>query len=223
MKILILVGGSMIPPYDAFMSVQKETWAAIPCDGVETMFFYSADKTEQISEDTFSVKCDDGYYWAQWKMKQALDYVWDMDWDIIFRCHSSSYVDKGMLKQLCRVFPTQRLYTGQPIGGENLPLIDWGGKKVKQICVSGAGIFMSRDVADILRHELREESSIEEDVLYGRMLQWHGLRINDLNVRRVDIESMEDYTRNFHYRFRTGDREQDMQNMRLVHEKHIAL
>ncbi len=223
MKILILVGSSMIPPYDEFMKVQKETWASQPYKDTETLFYYAAEKTEWVSADTFTTECDNGFFWAHWRFKKALDFVWDREWDLIFRPHSSSYVDKKLLMNLCATFPKEKVYAGWKLGGyPELPLILWEGKIIKQECCSGAGFFISRDYAQILRDELPNKESLADDVLIGRTLQLHGISVtNDLKMRdisrRIDVVTLGDVQPRFHYRFNTGNRQYDMSNMRQVH------
>ncbi len=224
MKILVLVGSSTIPPYDEFMKVQKETWATVKNEHIETWFYYADEQSKRLDFQTFTTKCNPDFNYSHWRFKLALDFVWKWDWDIIFRCHSSSYVNVDMLYEAVKDLPTTGLYTGRLVGGEGLGLIEWRNAMVKQICVSGAGILLSRDVADILRNNLNEDEDLaEDDVLIGRLLQLHGIQRQELGIDRVDIESMADYSLNFHYRFRTNDRQNDIENMRLVHLIHTRL
>jgi len=223
MKILVLVGSSTVPPYDDFMKVQQETWATVKHEDVEVLFYYADDKTGMINENTFTTKCDNDFYMSHWRFKLALDYVWEKQWDLIFRCHSSSYVNVNMLVEAVKNVPLSDLYTGHKVGGHGLGLLEWRGAMIKQICVSGAGILISRDVADIIRRNLNEDDAMEDDVLVGRLLQLHGVNRTEHGIDRIDIESMKDYALNFHYRFRTDDRQYDMDNMRLVHLIHSRL
>jgi len=224
MKLLVLVGSSTVPPYDEFMKAQKETWAKVKNEHVNVWFYYAGKETKRIDFQTFTTECKQDAHYAHWRLKRALDFVWNWEWDLIFRCHSSSYVNVDLLYDFIKGFPTQGVYTGRKVGGEGLGLMEWRGAMIKQICVSGAGILMSRDVADILRKNLKEEEdTVEDDVLIGRLLQLHGIERQEMTVGRVDVESMKDYKLHYHYRFRTNDRQHDMDNMRLVHSIHTRL
>lgn len=202
MNILILVLSHTAAPYGELMRMQQQTWDSIDLPGIETVYYYGGDQGWNGKE--FSADSSDEYYEMHWKFKLALDAVWDKPWDMIFRTNSSSYVDKDLLKQFAYRLPLQKCYAGWSIGENE--------------CVSGAGFFISRDCADILRNELPAGVNIEEDVLAGRLLKPHGIEIiNDQS--RCDIFSMTDYRPGrYHYRFKTHERMQDVENMRLIHE-----
>ncbi len=217
MKVLILVCSSHIHPYDKFLTAQKETWDSIPHPKVETVF-YRGSGHNTWEGNVFISDCPHGYYTQHWKHKQAIDAVWEKDWDIIFRTHSSSYVDKAKLYQLCNSLPAEHTYGGWNLGVE-LPEIEWQGKIIRQSAVSGAGIFYSRDVADILRKNTPEGVNIEEDVLSGRILQTFGIHPTFDNKERVDLQSIAQYRPSYHYRIKSMDRLADIETMYKLHEK----
>ena len=217
MKILILVCSSHQPPYDLFLKAQKETWDSVNHPNVETVFYHGS-SNNTWEGNVFMSDCPHGYYTQHWKHKQAIGACWDKEWDIVFRTHSSSYVDKAMLFEIAKYLPTKELYGGYDLGRE-LPEIEWMGKTIKQDTISGAGIFYSRDIADILRNNIPSGVNIEEDVLSGRILQSLGYGITYINRDRVDLQSIEDYRPSFHYRIKSGDRMRDIETMYELHKK----
>jgi|SRR6185436_16578130 len=216
MKILILVCSSHEHPYDKFLQAQKETWDSIPHPNIETVFYHGSGNNEWDG-NVFKSDCPHGYWTQQWKHKQALDACWDKDWDMVFRTHSSSYVDKYKLYELCKNLSLNMLYGGWLLAQE-LPLMPWSGKIIKQNFISGAGQFYSRDVADILRHEIPKWHNIEEDVLSGRIMQWIGHEVNFINRDRVDLQSISNYRPSYHYRIKTNDRMNDIKTMYELHK-----
>lgn len=217
MKLLILSGTSNEQPYSDFLIAQKETWDTAHYPGVETVFFRDGPEDSKFS-NIFSFEGTKEPALAHWRHKRAIDAVWDMDWDIIFRTHASSYVDKRAAYQLAFTMPQHNLYGGWLLGA-GLPEISWNGKLIKQECISGAGIFYSRDIADVLRKNLPAGINIEEDVLAGRILQSMGYGVTFINWDRVDLVSMDGYRPSYHYRLKTGDRNADINRMYELHKK----
>lgn len=216
MKILILVCSSHQPPYDSFMKAQKETWDSIIHPNIETVFYHgSGDNTWE--GNVYRSDCAHGYYTQHWKHKQAIDACWEKDWDIVFRTHSSSYVDKEKLYEFAKDLPTEKTYGGWKLG-EGMDSIIWNGHEILQECISGAGIFYSRDIADILRKNIPEGQNIEEDVLSGRILQTFGIRPSFDDRSRQDIQGPWGTRDSYHYRIKTADRRQDINTMYLLHK-----
>lgn len=217
MQLLILCGSSQEQPYPQFLEAQQRTWGSVNVQNVQTVFFREGPDDKWI--DNIREVCTSGEYFnAHWRHKLAIDAVWDLEWDIIFRPHASSYVDKSALYELCKNLPKKKLYGGWELGAE-LPEIEWEGHKIRQSCISGAGIFYSRDVADILRKNIPPGINIEEDVLAGRILQINRQPVTFVNKQRVDMASMNDYRPSYHYRLKSNDRIADIQMMYDLHEK----
>lgn len=234
MKILILVLSFNESPYKELMQAQQESFDSINVDDVRSVYYHGGafdNDTLKLSVkhsnpnstwERVEFQCTDAYYLMAAKFKMALDYVFDerfnFDFDYIFRTNSSSYVNKKKLKEFAASLPTEKLYAGWTFVDSE----DFGGK-----CVSGAGIFISKDCADILRNEIDPEKEIEEDVYIGRILRKHGIVAIDDKSRfdysgglqqQLVIAGLEPY----HIRFKTGNRLQDAENMRLIHQKIIS-
>lgn len=223
MKILLLICGCVKSPFDEFEKTQKATFGTVIHPNVKTVFMHTG-TSGWVDGQTLEVDCSPEYFDQHWRDKLAFDAVWDMEWDIIFRAAASSYVNQHMLYEVCKNYPTSNLYTGYILGGDSLPCIDWGGKIIKQMCVAGSGVFTSRDVVDVLRKKMpKDAQELPEDVLTGRLLQLHGIEPWGDDKSRVDIMHMSQYRLNYHYRFKSNDRLEDIENMKRVHERHKAI
>lgn len=223
MKILVMILSFNETPYKELMWAQQDSFDSINVDGVRSIYYHGGQfdngtiklavkhSNPNSSWERVSFQCTDAYYYMAAKFKEALEYVKDWDYDIIFRTNSSSYVHKQRLKNFADTLPTEKLYAGWTFTDSE----DFGGA-----CVSGAGIFLSRDTAEILRNEIDPAVEREEDVEVGRILRRNGIVAID-DKSRVDINADIPYppTDAYHYRFKTGDRIQDANNMRLIHEK----
>lgn len=210
MKILILVLSYNAPPFDVLMKTQQSSWDSVEVEGVDTVYYYGGGKGWNGKE--FSAKSDDKYYYMHDKLKQCLQGVMcSTDWTLIFRTNSSSYVNKSALFEFAKTLPKEKLYAGWTMVDSE----DHGG-----LAVSGAGIWLSRDTAEILRNEIDENFEMEEDVYCSRILRKNGIVALD-DKSRYDVESNHDYIPldRYHYRFKTGNRLIDAHNMRMLHNK----
>lgn len=222
MKLLILVLSYNVEPYAQLMETQKETWASN--GDIPTFFYYGNGGTSKpklvykgsAGKTTFlDIQLDfhDEYYEMHWKFKLALDRLSKSGykWDLMFRTNSSSYVNKLHLQHFADTnLPLEKCYAGYTVKDTN----DDGGD-----CVSGAGIFLSKDCCEILRQKLPEGPACEEDVLIGRILRKEGITAID-DRSRIDYpqEIGKDITSTYHIRFKTGDRVLDASNMKRVHK-----
>lgn len=218
MRILILVlSYTETPIYAGLMQAQQETWDSFELPvGCATIFYTGAGVAYKIKYMSGYQKvshveaCSDAYYQMHWKFKLALDFVETMGWqyDYIFRTNSSSYINKEKLLKRAETLPKEKCYAGWSLGEKE--------------AVSGAGIWLSPDMVDILREEIPPGEQCEEDILIGRILhKKHGIEIID-DKSRFDVteENIEyaDLSRD-HYRFKTGDRLQDIRNMYRLHQR----
>lgn len=225
MKILIMVLSYNESPYKELMEAQAETWDSLEVadNDIKTLYYHgggmeggSVDFSTRYTDPWLGYRervmfnCTDSYYYMAAKFKMALDYVKDWDYDIVFRTNSSSYVNKKKLKEFAQTLPKEKLYAGWTMTDSE----DYGG-----LVVSGAGIFLSRDTAEILREKIDPGFEMEEDIYCGRILRKNGIVAID-DKSRYDVGSYfsDVPTDLYHYRFKTGDRLQDANNMRLVHK-----
>lgn len=170
--------------FDAMMKKQKETWDSIHVDNVNTLFFYGDENIDfsKIKNKNLIVKTSDATLNNSYKLKLVYDFVFDMDWDYIFRTNASSYIDKQRLLNKAQTLPTDRCYCGIKINVDR-------DKK----CSSGAGTFYSRDCIDILRNAINEDYKMKselDDVVEGTILE------NKANIKVTDGASRSDYTHN---------------------------
>lgn len=218
----------MEPPYDELYRSQISTWDSVPEEDVHTLFYHGGGEEVKVdlirndhkSTSTLLQTTDNNFYfYMAGKFRTALRYALMSKPDLIFRTNSSSMVNKKRLKEFAATLPTEKLYAGWTMKDTN----DDGGD-----CVSGAGIFLSRDTAQILLDQLDPTIEKEEDVLCSRVLRKNG-------IVAIDDKSRFDYTgqdfsaimpimlsTKYHIRFKTDDRRQDAANMRLVHQKIIT-
>jgi len=197
--ILILVQACDIPPYDALMAAQKDTWDKIEHPETKTIYYISSDKTEKthFKDNVLYTKCPSGYPMLHWSMKIACDEIWDMEWDYVFRTNASSYIDKTLLVEFAKTLPKEGCYCG----------IDGGSY------ASGAGVFMSRDVIKILKDKLDDSPSDFEDAYMGIILGRNGVKLTP-GARRVIVDhtNYSNIPHCYHYRCKSdnGDRTKDI-------------
>lgn len=211
MKILILVLSFNEPPYDELMKAQKETFDSVSVPGVKSVYYrgggdsFTGVQNPMWNELIFP--CTDNYFFMSEKFKLCLEAVQAESYDFIFRTNSSSYVNKSNLIKFSEKLPTERCYAGWKIDGPEY-----------SIC-SGAGFFISKDVAKILREKIDVKKEIEEDCYIGKILWDEGIEIID-DKSRYDVPSefLEIPTDRYHYRLKTGDRRKDADNMRKIHQ-----
>lgn len=209
MKILILVLSYTQPPYDALMEAQQKTWDSINVPGVTTLYYSGKVMgTQGYSwQYCYNANCSDDYFLMHHKFAECLRAIDISKYDLVFRTNSSSYVNKAKLLEFATTLPKEKCYAGWSLGEKE--------------AVSGAGIFLSPDVIQILRDEIPAGENIEEDILIGRILHGkHGIKIVD-DKSRFDVtdENIAEVPKDrYHYRFKTSDRTQDVENMRKVHK-----
>ncbi len=209
MRILTMVLSYGVSPFYELMKAQGETWA----DGDTVFYLGSSAATDVAPRSTLVLTgATDSYYYMHGKFKKALEWIWNEEWDMIFRTNSSSYVNIPKLNKFAQKLPKEKLYAGWTIEDSN----DHGG-----LCVSGAGIWLSRDTAEILKNEIDPNTEMEEDVLCGRILRKNGITAID-DQSRVDYPYKPQYwDKAYHVRFKTEDRLRDAENMRHFHKKII--
>lgn len=141
----------------------------------------------------------------------------------VVRTNLSSVWDFPRLIAYLEQQPTTRLYAGFSCGAEGIP---WN-------YVSGAGILLSRDVAELLWTHRQRALSVGaiDDVDIGYAMQ--SLGIPQTPAPRVDFLSLDHYTEHrekippetFHYRVKhvnwMGDRLEESEIMRRILRDHI--
>lgn len=220
-KVLILVLSYNQPPFSDLMEAQKKSWASLYHEDITTVFYYGGNgkdevvnaytKDEKILHSDFKFNITDRYYLMAGKFRKALKVARYMNWDHIFRTNSSSYINYTNLLKVADTLPKEKLYQGWTIEDSNHD----GG-----LAVSGAGIWLSRDCAEILEKEINPDEEREEDVMIGRILRPHGITAVD-DRSRVDYPAygVDRILSAYHIRFKNQNRNLDAQNMINVHKK----
>lgn len=218
MKILILVLSYTEWPFGEFMQTQQETWDATQHPNVDVVYYHGGwpsgvvshgwhiEKDELRKRRELAVKSSDAYEMMHYKFKLTLDAIAYRNYDLIFRTNSCSYIVKDKLLEVAKSLPLTNCYAGYQNG-------DY---------ISGAGIFFSPDVLDILRNELTNEPHGAEDVLIGEILKDRVPMINDESRIDAEVSGVNKFG-GYHYRFKTSNdpdqRGRDIENMRVLHEK----
>ena len=183
-KVLILVMSSpSMDIFDAMMKKQKETWDSIKIENINTLFFYGDETVDKshIIENNLILKTEDTTLNNLYKIKMAYDFVFDMEWDYIFRTNASSYIDKQRLFNKAQTLPMNGVYFGKKVR------LDCG-----QEFSSGAGTFYSRDCIHILRNNINQDHKMKcelDDVAEGKIL-------NKENIQVTSDALRSDYTHN---------------------------
>lgn len=216
MKVLILSLASTKDPWKYIREEgQEKTWDSIEVDNVQTLYYFSHPFKSYLYKNHLHLHCPDDFLMMHWRLKLALDYVWDMEWDYIFRISASSYVDKELLLKKAESLPKEKCYCGiQCCGGS---------------VASGCGFFMSRDVVQILRDKIPMDMGSApygvhpDDVLIGRILESEGIYVTP-GAERFDYwhpptpRSLDDRT--YHWRCKDdnapNDGKHDVNAMQVI-------
>lgn len=219
MRILILVLSYTELPWGGLMQSQWDTWGGTG-NNVDVVYYTGKGLIRSVDGrikgepanmqfyDDFEIPVSDSYYEMHWKFKKALDHIANKPYDFIFRTNSSSYINKKRLLKHAESLPKEKCFSGWSLGEKE--------------AVSGAGIWLSPDMVKILREEIPPGENIEEDILIGRILHGkYGIEILDDKSRFDVTEENVEYAplEAMHYRFKTGNRLQDIRNIYRLHKR----
>jgi len=211
MKILILVlSFDDCSIYTDFYKTQKDTWDSIVVDGVETYYYFGNNTKNHLVGNNIYTNVTESLMNCGNKSIEAFKIIVDMDFDFVFRTNSSSYIDKLLLKKHLENKPKNNFYSG--VIGDHFGI---------QFC-SGSGFVLSKDLVQLL---IQNENSLNfnliDDVCFGQFLSSKNISL--INSYRFDItqEVREIDLNFFHYRLKTKDRQKDINNMKLIHNKKL--
>lgn len=211
MRILILVlsyNDSGI--YTEFYKTQKQTWDSVNVDGVETYYYFGDNNENIIVGNNILTDVPESLINCGNKSIEAFKLISNMDFDFVLRTNSSSYIDKNLLKLHLENKPKNNFYSG--ILGNHFGI---------PFC-SGSGFIISKDLVHLLiDNEEKLDFSLIDDVCFGKFLSSNGIPL--INSYRFDLT----YNTNeidegfFHYRLKTNNRMNDINNMILIHKKKL--
>lgn len=210
MKILIIVlsyndnGGY----YSKFYETQKKTWDSIIVDNVDTFYLFgNHNKNEIIDGNILTDVIENGIGCCGYKTIKSFELLNTLSYDFIFRTNSSSYVDKKELFNYLRDRPLTGYYSG------------FGGMHNNIGFSSGSGYFLSRDLVElVVKNSDLWNHNLIDDVALAELL--HKFNITPITTHdRCDVENIYQHIpiNNYHYRFKTDDRNNDIANMYYVH------
>jgi hypothetical protein len=213
MKILVLVLSANVAPYPALMRTQRETWASVPIEGVEPVFYHGGE-TLSLDGCRLVLPVSDHLHEVGRKTLAAFEWaVAHRDFDLVFRTNNSSYVDLPNLRRYVDQHGrAQRFYSGFVGLFDTLPF------------ASGSGYFLSRDLVEVVldhRDRWRHEWEEADDVALADVLLGEG--VTPEPAPRVDYRSQDEVTSidtsQYHFRCRTAtqNRRGDIWIMRAIH------
>jgi len=207
MRILILVLTYTSEPFGSFARCQLDGWDSVYNPNIDTIYYHGGEENRmyQIKHSvTCQVNTSDDYENMHWKFKLALDCIDYHAYDIIFRTNSCSYIVKERLLKVAEMLPKTMCYAGWQNG----------------TYISGAGIFFSPDVLDILKDELTPNRHGAEDVLIGQILKDRVPMIDDRSRTDAEVEGFKTFE-GYHFRAKTSndhkDRYRDIDSLRRLH------
>lgn len=205
MKLLILVlSYNDDGVFTEFMRTQQNTWGKSHHSNINVIYYYGNDGLFWNVQHELKVKCTDDYDMMHWKFKLALDAIDYHKYDFIFRTNSCSYIVKERILKVCESLPKTNCYTGYHNGSY----------------ISGAGIFFTPDVLDILKDELTPTPHGAEDVLIGSILDGRVPMIADNTRTDATVEGFNTFE-GYHFRAKTSndinDRWRDIESLKRLH------
>jgi hypothetical protein len=214
--VLVLSTHDPRPPYRRLIETIRTTWASVPIQGVETLFYSGGAALETRGGDLV-VPAPDDLLNVGHKTLRCFEYLLESSaFDLIFRTNLSSYVDLPNLREYAHAHGQDgRLYRGVLGARGSTPY------------ASGSGYFLSRDLVEVAV-EAQElwNHKLPDDAALGLVLAARGVKPTP--GPRQDIERLRDARRvdtsQYHVRCRTNSwrRWEDRWIMRRVHRAFSA-
>ena len=205
MKILIFVltyldGGI----YESFYKRQTETWNTINYDDIKVYFYVGGGDKQEINGDLIINNLPETVPNEAYKLINCFEQTLDWEYDYVFHTNSSSYIDKKLLYKWLLDKPREKFYSGVVGNYHNYPF------------ASGCGFTISKDVVKlILENQNDWEHGNADDATLGVLLS--NLGLNVYPAPRYDIIDNTNIPNDFfHYRLKTNNRYQDIENMSKV-------
>ena len=154
-KVLILVIGCQLPPWDKMAYTSLYTWDSIHSEGCETIYYFG--NPMRANTDKFIYfPINESYNSMGTKMIMAFEWALEnKEFDYIARINSSCYVDKKELINYVISLPTENVFVGG-IVAESKDNPSW--------CWGGLQYIISKDVIEkVVENKNHLNSSLMED------------------------------------------------------------
>jgi hypothetical protein len=214
-KTIVLVLGTHAPPFPALIETIKSTWASVPVEDVDVLFYYGGDQLALRGRDLYLPVADDLPSVGR-KTLSCFEYLLEsVEFDLVFRTNCSTYVDLPNLRRYIEDHAEPaRFYAGK---GGLVDEIDFA---------TGTGFFLSRDLVElVVEKQAAWDHSYLDDVALAKLLHAHGVERRfaprvvyqtPRDARKVDVSQ-------FHFRCKTAptgstSRSDDTELMVKVHE-----
>lgn len=136
MKVLILVLSACRPPWGSMMQASQETWDSVDHPQTKTLYYCGKCKEESTDKVFYSRQFTESLEDITHRTLEAFEESLKLDWDVMARTHSSTYVHKRNLVEFIEALPKENVLCGLLATGEQ-PFL-WG----------GGSYIMSRDVIE---------------------------------------------------------------------------
>jgi hypothetical protein len=217
MKIIILIIASKDSEHESDLLCQQKTWVS-KCHGDVTVIYLRGWDRNYYFEDknVLYVPCREEYSQILTKTILGLMYInSNYNFDIVIRTNVSTYFETHkMVKEL-----NKQKYNGSFYGG----YIDQSTEKIFDIVrtfeyISGAGIFLSKDVvSDLISLKPESYIGIADDIAISSYL--FNLRKKRIRIARNNLQSTHFFIPTFYIRTKNSfDSNSASKRMILIHE-----
>ena len=202
--------------YNKFEESQKNTWDSIKHENIKTYWFSGNHSKNEIIGDKIYLnveETDDTLDMTLRKTILALEILKEnkIEYDYILRTTVASYIDKNIAYDFISDKPLDNFYGG-PVNGNY---------------VEGMGIFLSKDLVELILLNKQEiyDMKLLDDCAFGLFLQKR--KVTPFNIDKIDIIGYSYNIYNipidrFLYRLKHIDyRWVDILNMYFIHQRKI--
>lgn len=227
MKVLILVLSSRNDKYQLMIDTIKETWGSNKQENVDIIYYFGNNNKTEMIDNNLYLTTSEKHSMMGPRTLNAFEYLINEDFDYIFRVNAGCYIRQDILLEFLKNKPRENFYSG--IIGNYMGIT---------YC-SGSGYFLSKDIVKKLvkdKNNLRlyysNGQNCVDDVAVGEMITRFGVK-PDLNAIRLSIcDGKNEYQigdktvsniddgKIYHYRLRSNNRYDDINNMHLLHKKY---
>lgn len=166
-KVLILVIGCQLDPWNKMTQTSLDTWDNISVDGCETIYYFG-EPLRPNTDNKIYFDIPEGYNNMGYKLLSAFDWILkSKEFDYIARVNGSCYVNKVNLINAVQDMPDNNLFAGiQVDASQTEPAWLWGGgqyiisKDVVQKVVDNQNKFNHSKIEDVSLSHLVTEIGI---------------------------------------------------------------